>query len=245
VHRFYVPPESITSGEAAIKGDAARQIARVLRMQPGDTVCLFDGSGDEYVVRLALFGRDEARGEVVERRAGQAEPAARVTLYLALLNKPDKFEWALQKCTEVGASSFVSVLSARTVAGTPNPSRYQRWSRIVQEAAEQSGRTRLPALEPALPFESAVGHTASSGLAVIPSLGAPVPLAAALKPLARQPSPNLNIFIGPEGGFTTEEASAAESAGVLPVTLGPRTLRAETAAVAALSLALHALGDMG
>jgi 16S rRNA (uracil1498-N3)-methyltransferase len=245
VHRFYVPAASITGGEAAIQGDAARQIARVLRMQPGDTVCLFDGSGDEYIVRLTAFGRDEARGEVVERRAGQAEPVARLTLYLALLNKPEKFEWALQKCTEVGASAFVPVLTSRTVAGQPNPSRYERWSRIVQEAAEQSGRTVLPALEPALPFDLAVSKAAFQGTAVIPSLGVAVPLAAALEPDTRQPSPYLNIFIGPEGGFTTEEVSAAASAGVVPVTLGPRTLRAETAAVVALSLALHSLGEMG
>ena len=245
MHRFYVPPDSIDRGEAAIQGDAARQIARVLRMNPGDTICLFDGVGDEYIVRLTSFGRDEARGEVIEHRAGQTEPAAQVTLYLALLNKQEKYEWALQKCTEVGASAFVPVLTSRTVAGRPNPSRYERWSRIIQEAAEQSGRTRLPALEPALPFDLAVSTAASRGTAVIPSLGVAIPLAAALEPLTRQPSPTLNIFIGPEGGFTTEEVSAAELEGVIPVTLGPRTLRAETAAVVALSLALHALGDMG
>jgi 16S rRNA (uracil1498-N3)-methyltransferase len=212
-------------------------------MNPGDTVCLFDGSGDEYIVRLTAFGRDEARGKVVERRAGQAEPAARVTLYLAPLNKAEKFEWALQKCTEVGASAFVPVLTSRTVAGQPNPSRYERWSRIVQEAAEQSGRTLLPALEPSMSFAEAIAR-ASSGPAVIPALGTFPPITRALD-LAPDGPARLGIFVGPEGGFTTDEVSAAESAGVIAVTLGPRTLRAETAAVVALSLALHTLGDMG
>ena len=239
MHRFYVPPAAISHREATIQGESARQIARVLRLQIGDTVCLFDGSGDEYVVRLTSLGRDEARAEVVDRRAGQAEPAARVTLFLALLNKPDKFEWALQKCTEVGASSFVPLLSERTIARPPNHSRYERWSRIIQEAAEQSGRTLLPSLEPAQPFAQAIAR-ASSGNAIIPTLDSITPLARVVEPAA-----NLSIFVGPEGGFTPEEVAAASSAGIVRVTLGPRTLRAETAAVVALSMALHALGEMG
>jgi 16S rRNA (uracil1498-N3)-methyltransferase len=242
MHRFYVPPEAITPGEAAIQGEAARQIARVLRLQPGDAVCLFDGSGSEYIARLTSLLRDEARAEIVERRPGQAEPAAPVTLYLALLNKPDKFEWALQKCTEVGAAAFVPLLAARSVTGPPNPSRYERWSRIIQEAAEQSGRTLLPALQPPLTFAEAIAR-ASSGPAVIPSLAASPPITVALERAAGRPA-NLSIIIGPEGGFTPDEIAAAEAAGVVPVTLGPRTLRAETAAVVALTLALQGLGEM-
>jgi 16S rRNA (uracil1498-N3)-methyltransferase len=245
MHRFYVPPACIAMGEAAIQGEAARQIGRVLRMQPGDTVCLFDGSGDEYVVRLTTITRDEARGEVVERRTGTAEPTAQVTLYIALLNKADKLEWAIQKCTEVGAGAFVPLLSARAVAGPPAPSRYERWSRIIQEAAEQSGRTLLPSLAPALTFSAAISQAAASALAVIPTLEATASLTRALQPLAGQPDATLSIFIGPEGGFTVEEIASARSAGVVPVTLGPRILRAETAAPVALALALHALGEMG
>jgi 16S rRNA (uracil1498-N3)-methyltransferase len=244
MHRFYVPPPAISGGEAAIQGESARQIARVLRLQPGDTVCLFDGSGEEYVVRLTSLARDEAHGEVTERRPGGGEPIARVTLYLALLNKPDKMEWALQKCTELGAAAFVPMLAARSVSGPPNPSRYERWSRIIQEAAEQSGRTLLPALEPTLSFAQAIAR-ASSGLSFIPTLGAPIPFARALAPAAGQPAPRLSIFVGPEGGFTPDEIASAEAASVVPVTLGRRALRAETAAVVALALALHELGEMG
>jgi 16S rRNA (uracil1498-N3)-methyltransferase len=244
MHRFYVPPSCIAHGEATIQGEAARQICRVLRMQPGDSVCLFDGSGDEYIVRLTSLLRDEARAEVIERRAGTAEPAAHVTLYLSLLNKPDKLEWAFQKCTEVGATGFVPLLSARTVTGPPAPARYERWSRIIQEAAEQSGRTVLPALSPTLPFAQAVAAATTESLALIPTLDATIPLARAVEPAARQSAPNLSIFIGPEGGFTPDEIAGATAIGLVPVSLGPRTLRAETAAAVALALALHALGDM-
>jgi 16S rRNA (uracil1498-N3)-methyltransferase len=245
MHRFYVPPAAIARGEATIQGEAARQIARVLRLQPGNTVCLFDGSGDEYVVRLTSLVRDEARAEVVERRPGTAEPAAQVTLYLALLNKADKLEWAFQKCTEVGAAAFVPLLTARAVAGPPALVRYERWSRIIQEAAEQSGRTILPSLAPAVPLAQAIVAASAFSFALIPTLDATVALARALEPLTGQPNPNLSIFIGPEGGFTPDEIAGATAAGIVPVTLGPRTLRAETAATVALALALHALGEMG
>ena len=241
MHRFYVPPDCIARGEVSIQGESARQIGRVLRMQPGDTVCVFDGSGDEYILRLTSLQRDEARGAIIERRHGTTEPAAQVTMYLALLNKPDKLEWAIQKCTEVGAAAFVPLLTSRTVAGPPAPSRYERWSRIIQEAAEQSGRTTLPALDPALSFAQA----AASSLAIIPTLDAKFSLARALQPVAGRPDANMSIFIGPEGGFTPGEIADAAAAGVVPVTLGPRTLRAETAAPVALALALHALGEMG
>jgi 16S rRNA (uracil1498-N3)-methyltransferase len=245
MHRFYVPSTAITSrGQAAIHGETARQIGRVLRMQPGDTVCLFDGSGHEYVVRLSSLGRDVAHGEIIESHPGTTEPSARITLYLALLNKPDKWEWAIQKCTEVGAAAFVPLLTARAIAGAPAPSRYERWSRIIQEAAEQSGRTTLPLLKSTLSLTDAIIE-ASAGLALIPTLDATMPLSRAVKPLSGKPDARLGIFIGPEGGFTPDEIAAAEAASILPVTLGPRTLRAETAAPIALALALHSLGDMG
>lgn len=245
MHRFYVPPAAIARGEVSIQGESARQIGRVLRMQPGDTVSVFDGSGDEYILRLTSLQRDEARGAIIERRHGTTEPAAQVTMYLALLNKPGKLEWAFQKCTEIGAAAFVPLLTARTVAGPPAPSRYERWSRIIQEAAEQSGRTTLPALDPALPFAQALTQAAASSTAIIPTLHAKVSLARALQPVAGRPGANMSIFIGPEGGFTPDEITDAAAAGVVPVTLGPRTLRAETAAPVALALALHALGEMG
>ena len=250
MHRFFVQPETITGHDARIASEVAHQISRVLRMQVGDEICLLDGSGYEYRVRLVSIGANECVGQVMERVKGRAEPHCKVTLYISLLNKADKFEWALQKCTELGAARFVPVRSARSISDAPGRTKMERWERIIQEAAEQSGRAVIPTLEEAISLQTAFQQE-SSGLrstqdgehiALIPALGAQVTLKGALRGAGGVGT--LSIFIGPEGGFTPDEVEEAKAAGVVPVTLGPRTLRAETAAVAALTMALYEMGEM-
>ncbi|MEO5953989.1 MAG: RsmE family RNA methyltransferase, partial [Chloroflexia bacterium] len=107
MHRFFVTPNTINGDQAHIRDDAAHQISRVLRMQPGDHITLLDGQGFEYVVSLLTIGKDEVTGKVESSAEGKAEPRHKITLYISLLNKADKFEWALQKCTELGAHAFV------------------------------------------------------------------------------------------------------------------------------------------
>jgi 16S rRNA (uracil1498-N3)-methyltransferase len=252
MQRFFVATETLSGDQVTIGGETARQISRVLRMQPGDEVCLLDGSGWEYRVRLSAFGRDEVTGEVVERTQGAAEPRHKVTLYLALLNKAEKFEWALQKCTELGAAAFVPVRAARSITDVPGKAKLERWQRIIQEAAEQSGRAIVPPLHEAMTLAQAMtleGRRLSEAIAgehiaLMPALGSGRTLAKALAGLQHDKG-TAAIFIGPEGGFTEEEVERAEAAGLQTVTLGPRTLRAETAAVAALTMAMVALGEMG
>lgn len=243
MHRFFVPPSSLGADHAHIRGEAAHQIARVLRMQQGDRICLLDGQGWEYYVNITFLGKDEVVGAIMERIEGKAEPRHKVTLYLSLLNKADKFEWALQKCTELGATAFVPVRSARSIADAPGPSKTERWQRIIQEAAEQSGRAVIPMLAESVSFSAALKDQASK-LALIPALEAEAPLARTLDAHKTVYDEQVSILIGPEGGFTHEEVEAAQVAGVHPVTLGPRTLRAETAAVASLTMVLYELGEM-
>jgi 16S rRNA (uracil1498-N3)-methyltransferase len=251
MQRFFVPPETLMSSEVRIDGEVARQISRVLRMQLGDQVCLVDGAGWEYVVRLAGFGKEYATGEIVEKRQGGSEPQAQVTLYLSLLNKVDKFEWALQKCTEIGAACFVPVRATRSISDMPGEGKAGRWERIVQEAAEQSGRCVLPTLDRSSRLLEVLDHernrlqqsTKSEHIAIMPALGAHCSLREALAG-KKQDGGSISIFIGPEGGFTEEETNAAQQAGITLVTLGPRILRAETAAVAALTMTLYELGEM-
>src|SRR5438270_13934480 len=106
MQRFFVPPDTLGGATVHIEGEIAHQIIRVLRMKHGDEIVLLDGLGSEYRVTLASFGHGEVAGELIEKSTCSAEPTHQVTLYLSLLNKPDKFEWALQKCTELGASRF-------------------------------------------------------------------------------------------------------------------------------------------
>lgn len=245
MHRFYVPPTTLRDGSVQLTGPAFEQIRRVLRMRPGDEVALFDGSGQEYRVSLVEFANGAVYGRVLEQYPVATEPDCQVDLYLSLLNKAEKFEWALQKCTELGAARFVPVLAARSVTST---GRTERWERIIQEAAEQSGRGILPKLSNAMPFqqavEQAVEQASKSGPVLMPEVTGTKSIADVVA-TSQSTLERISLFIGPEGGFTPEEQRIAVEQGVQVVKMGPRILRAETAAVAALTILLDTLGELG
>ena len=255
MHRFLVDAGTVPGTDAqganiVFPEVAARQIRTVLRMQRGDRVIALTPGGWEMEVELTQVGRDGVAGKVLSRRAAGGEPGARITLYQSLL-KRDNFEWVLQKCTEIGVAVFVPVVSRRTVIRSVDDvkeSRLGRWRRIIAEAVEQSRRGRVPALHEPLRFEEAVAQAAQSGLCLIPweeeaSLGLRAALAAVQRS-GDEPAA-VSLFIGPEGGFDPEEIVLARECGAIPVTLGPRILRAETAAVVVASLVLYELGDLG
>lgn len=241
LHRFYVPPSTLRGRTVELDGAPYEQMRRVLRMREGDEVALFDGGGYEYRVRLISFGKGYVRGEVVEKRPVATEPEHEVVLYLSLLNKPEKFEWALQKCTELGVTHFVPVAAARSVT---QAGRGERWQRILQEAAEQSGRGIVPILAEPVPIRAALAEVAQVGtLGLMPEVGSEISLKNAIEE-GEGSAGRVALFIGPEGGFTAEEQQEARECGVRVVSLGPRVLRAETAAVVAVTLALSALGEI-
>lgn len=250
LHRFFVPSNILHKGAVHLTGAPYDQIRRVLRMRVGDEVALFDGSGSEYLVRLVEFGKAEVVGHILSESALLTEPAHRVDLYLSLLNKPDKFEWALQKCTELGVSRFIPVVAARSVTDT---ARAERWERIIQEAAEQSGRGALPELGGVMPLwyafqEAASGSTGykpHSRLALMPEVSGDISLKDAIRGSeAHTAVEQVSLFIGPEGGFTAEEQSLASESGVRVVRMGSRVLRAETAAVVAVTLTMSLFGEL-
>lgn len=255
MQRFFVPPQILPDTKtrliAPLQGDTARQIIRVLRMSAGDEVILLDGRGYEYKVRLTAFGKDEVWGDVLAKQHGIGEPIHNITLYLSLLNKAEKFEWALQKCTELGAARFVPVIAERSVSAAPARGKQERWERIIREAAEQSGRCLLPVLKEAIPLKQALKEEKKlladndyGRVAIMPAPGADMRLAGAFEEVSSEMG-SAGIFIGPEGGFTDDELYEANCQGIGLVNLGPRILRAETAAVAALTLVMSALGEMG
>ncbi len=249
MHRFFVSPESLIGSRVSLGSDVAQQIRRVLRMRPGDRFYLLDGLGYEYHVELADFEKDQAWAEVLSKAEVHTEPIHRVSIYMALLNKPDKFEWVLQKCTEIGAARFVPLIAERSVTGAVRGMRRERWERIIMEAAEQSGRGLIPGLDEPVTLQQALEEEASRSqseeqqVAIMPELVGTGSIADALKGNAQ--SKNISIYIGPEGGFSPAEVEVANSRAVKVVCMGARTLRAETAAIAALTLTLHELGEMG
>ncbi len=215
-------------------------------MQPGDEIELLDNTGWAYRTELVMVERDVVRGRVVDKRKLETEPSTRITLYQGLL-KGQKFEWVLQKGTELGVAGFVPVLCARCILGNVNDisaARVERWERIAAEAAEQAGRAVLPHLAGAMLFQQACHSAARRGLSLIPwEEERTVRLRQALNQVPQ--SKEINLFIGPEGGFEEEEIALARKAGLVPVTLGPRILRAETAGLAVAAAILFELGDFG
>ncbi|HEX7593061.1 MAG TPA: 16S rRNA (uracil(1498)-N(3))-methyltransferase [Anaerolineae bacterium] len=246
MHRFFVSPQAIKDSRIALRGTLVHQIRDVLRMRPGDTIVLLDNSGWAHRAELVTIDRDAVRGRVVEKWKLETEPQTRITLYQGLL-KGQKFEWVLQKGTEIGIVAFVPVLAARCVIGTVNDvsdARIERWEKIIVEAAEQAGRAALPHLANTLLFAHACEQAGRGGLALIPWEGEHSRgLREALQGVPK--SKEISLFIGPEGGFAEEEIATAQSRGVIPVSLGPRILRAETAGLAAASAILYELGDWG
>lgn len=248
--RFFVPPAVVAQPELIIlPPDIAAQVRSVLRLRPGDVITLLDGTGSAYTVTLTEIGRASVVGQVTAHKQVATEPHTRIILYQGLL-KAAKFEWVVQKGTEIGASAFVPVQCARTVAGLEDvsQSKLARWRAIATEAAEQSERGRVPEVHVPQRLADAFALETSGAVRLLAweaaktGDGHATTIARALR--TADPSASVHLFIGPEGGFTPEEVAIARQHGVQIVTLGPRILRAETAALVALTLTLNALGEM-
>ncbi len=227
-------------------GDVARQLKTVLRLQPGDEIVVLDNSGLEWPVRLTRLNPNEAQGELLAQRLAPGEPDLRLTLYQGTL-KADKFEWVLQKATELGVSRFVPTLCQRSVVNRADDlaGKQVRWQRIIREAAEQSRRGRLPALESPLPLPQALHQAAyATPPATLRLLAWEEAAEPSLKTVLTGANPQTAaVFIGPEGGFTAAETKLAVESGLQPVTLGPRILRAETAAIAVCAAIFYEAGQ--
>ena len=252
MHRFFVPPDWIQDNIVTLTGPQAQQISRVLRMRPGDELLVLDNSGWEIQTRLISVERDTVRGEVQRRRLAAGEPRTKISLYQAML-KSKKFEYVLQKCTELGVVEFVPLITERCVISDLNAaeSKLNRWRWIIQEAAEQSRRGRLPSLRPPMLFSQACDQARQrGGLALIPW---EEERQNSLRQLLRTPPAGhekswppltISLFIGPEGGFSADEIELAERYGLVPVTLGPRVFRAETAGLVAATAILYDRSDL-
>lgn len=249
MHRFFIPKEWIDQERVVITGRQVHQLRDVLRLVAGDRIVALDNNGWEYELELERVNRSYVSG-VVKGMRPAAEPRTRVTLYQALL-KANKFEFVIQKCTELGVAGIIPMVCQRCVAGSRvSEKNAERWRRIIIEAAEQSRRGRLPALEPEVPFEQAC--RSASGFSLLAwegerALGFRDALRGQIhrQRIVSEKNPiSVNLFIGPEGGFTPEEVEFARGCGIVPVTLGVRVLRAETAGLVAASAILYECGDL-
>jgi 16S rRNA (uracil1498-N3)-methyltransferase len=245
LRRFFVPPAVVRARNVTLGPDLARRLGRVLRLRRGDRIVLSAGGRRDYVVQLASVSPHGLTGVVVGEREAPAEPSVELVLYQSLI-RPNRFDLVLEKGTEIGVSRFVPLITARSQNQVEEPSaaRAERWQRIVTEAAEQSGRGRVPAVESPQTFGEALPQ--SPGLRLLPyeeehSSGGRS-LGDYLRGLRERPQV-VSVFIGPEGGFEPEEVELARREGAAVVTLGPRVLRSETAGIVAPAIVLEALGE--
>lgn len=249
LHRFFVPPDWLEEDRVTIVGSLVHQIRNVLRLGPGDHIVVLDNSGWEREVEITRVGKEHVSGRVVDKRLASGEPRTQITLYQSVL-KGRRFEFVLQKGTELGIVEFVPLISDRCLIASLDDvdKKGERWQRIILEAAEQSRRGRLPCLRPAMFFHSACENARQGGLSLIPWEEArDVEGITSLRSVLRgagQPPFSVNIFVGPEGGFTPGEIELARQYGLIPISLGPRILRAETAGLVAAAAILYELGDL-
>lgn len=280
-YRFFIDPDAFHGRSVLIEDrELLHQFSSVLRLRTGAQVVLLDNTGWQYIVTLDVIDRNKITGTIERKELASGEPRTKLTLYTSLL-RAERFEWVLQKGTELGVSAFIPLICERsTIADADELSTHklERWERIIREAAEQARRAKLPRLTPAMLLPSACEQAVQRGPSILLWEGHNAyPLQQILRAPAttgrlqqgeqqhtmapgherHQPTPttgrsfpsttpfSVALFSGPEGGFTHEEHEIAQGYGLISATLGPRTLRAETAPIAAAAVILYEMGDLG
>lgn len=241
--RFFVSPTAFSEdGTAvAVTGEDAHHIARSLRLAVGDILTVCDGAGTVYTCRLTLIRDDRAEAEILGSAPTKTEPPFSLRLFMAY-PKGDKFETVLQKAVELGATRVTPFESARCVKRPPKEKQArltERHARIAEEAAKQCGRGRVPAVDPPLSFEEMVCEATRAELPLFCyEGGGTLSLRAVLT--SREMPASVAVIVGAEGGFSEHEAKTLCEAGAIPVNLGPRILRCETAPAYVLSALSYA-----
>jgi 16S rRNA (uracil1498-N3)-methyltransferase len=235
--RFFVATSLYPDDVLTLPDDVVRHVL-VLRLQPGDSIALFNGDGGEYSAELVDVERRSARVKIREFRPVELEPPYRLTLAQGIAGG-DKMDWLIEKAVELGASAFVPLTTARSVvrlAGERAQRRQQHWQGVVRASCEQCGRNRLADVMPV--------QDIGAWLDALPREPEPGELRLLLSPRASisfsalpeaPPQGGVTVLIGPEGGLSADEEAAAVEQGFNAVGLGPRILRTETAGIAVLA----------
>lgn len=246
MHKFFINRDNISGEKLHITGDDVNHIYKVLRLNTGDIILVCDGFGRDYTSKIVEINKKEVICEIIDVFNNLSEPPVRITLFQGL-PKAQKMELIIQKGVEIGICKFQPVITGRVVVKTEGKdisNKLERWRRISEEAAKQSNRGIIPEILEPITFEGAIEKLKKMDLAIIPyekeeSNGIKGILKNNLN------AKNIGIFIGPEGGFDESEIDNCIKNNGIPVTLGPRILRTETAGIAVSSMVLYDIGDMG
>ena len=241
IPRFYVSDALSVGQEFPLPDTTFRHAIQVLRLNVGEPLILFNGTGGEYLAQLTSVSKRAASVTIESHAATDPESPLQLTLVQAII-KPDKMDFALQKAVELGVATIQPLTTQRSVIRIGKEKadkKMQHWEGIMQAACEQSGRTRLPQLHVPRELDDWLEQPVEGSRLILapgdfPRINAlPLDL----------PTP-VALLIGPEGGFTDDEVEQCIQAGVMPVSLGPRILRAETASITTLALLQHRYGDI-
>jgi 16S rRNA (uracil1498-N3)-methyltransferase len=234
---FFVSPDAVTPLTIRITGDLLRHLRDSLRLHPGDSLTLNDGCGTRYRVEVTHLTPQVIENRIIDRQTEPARRTAPIVLGQSLI-KGDKMDWVIQKATELGVATIAPIHSRHSVI-KPNQDRLEhqraRWNRIARDAAQQSERWTIPTIvDPADLAEVCRRYTSVPLKGMLAERSSGPSLATLSLPLNAQHP--IVLLIGPEGGWAADEQHLAQEQGFIPLTLGPRILRAETAAIAALSI---------
>lgn len=262
VTNFYVNPENVKKDSLKIVGEEAKHIARVLRHQKGETIDVVDGCGLKYKVLIQDLGKDYVKGKILLKKRRENEPVAHLTLAQAIC-KGVRMDFLIEKTTEIGVSTIIPILTQKTVVkigkideknGSISPTvkrKTERWRRLAIASMKQSLRSVLPNIQNPTRFDDLLPKIKTFDLSLIASLekgSKGLRECDEFKNRLRNRKDSLRkvlIMVGPEAGFTENELSKAKACGAIPVTLGLRRLRTETAGIVFSSLVLYELEDLG
>jgi 16S rRNA (uracil1498-N3)-methyltransferase len=228
---FYIEPGSINGSVVMLSGDEAKHVSRVLRKEPGELIWVSDGNGCVYETLIRSIYPYGVECEIMKAHPRMHEPDVDLTLAVGLLKNPSRMDWIIEKGTELGVSHFLPLITRYTIAQSVKE---ERWRNIALAAMKQCGRCVLPKIFPPMKLKDALDLTAPNDVKLIPFEKTERVLFIG-EVMKRYAPKSAVIFIGPEGGFSDDEIVAAEQAGCMQVSLGPRRLRTETAAVIASS----------
>ena len=243
--RFYVPNPSIENGMLKIEGEEVKHIRKVLRLRAGDPIIIFNGLGKEYEGVILEEKPSSVLVQIQNTSSPQKDSPLEVTLAQSLL-KGEKMDFLIQKATELGVKEIIPFLSSRSVPlldRMRRPERHRRWKRIAVEASKQCGRGVIPVVESLKDYSEMLQIASPDGLRLILWEKEGTKVKEVLK--KAEEKPKIFFVVGPEGGFSHEEIHQAAEVGFIPVHLGKRVLRAETASLCFLSILQYERGDIG
>jgi 16S rRNA (uracil1498-N3)-methyltransferase len=238
--RIFLPDPEIRDGVIFIRGEKARYLTAVLRSGAGDTLTVSDTNGNSYFAKIIRATRKEVSAEITGKGDAGGESPLKITLLQGLL-KGEKMDLVVQKATELGVGKIIPVITCRSQVRETR--KLGRWQKIAEEASRQSGRSMIPVVGQTLDFESLFNDPPVPGRGIIFWERGGEKLPAVVKRFSEVGE--IELFTGPEGGFSEAEVRTAKEKGFSIATLGRRILRAETAAIVALGIVQYQLGDLG